>query len=685
MQISAISIKNFRAIEDIQIDLSSRCNVVVGPNAIGKTTFVDAIRLVKGLIAPRTQNESNQTLFGLGAMSPHTPGEFDVTSLAGDADRKIEIECSVIFSLEELSILERPESLVAMATQSLISGMGRQFAPQTDLIGLLSSPQGRQRHDELMKGLSNAVSDLRSTMQPVTFGIHIDPSTGQATNPNENGGAFIAFLDRRLPPGKTLFSYFPADRAIPAQEQPVQIGPGDVGLLLESHNSQPQLKYSRLKNTIFNAVVSGRDLEQKEQFKAIFSKILRGKSLADVGVSERGLLRIEIQDDERMKSFSIDGMSSGEKGLILTCLLIAQTMEKGGILLLDEPELHLNPAVCSDLLNFLVDEYAKPRDLQLIICTHSSEILGAAFDRPDCELYHLVSGNVLAPVRKQDLEEVSAALKRLGSSQSEGLLYRGTVFVEGDDDNEILYKGFRELTQRYVIRPLGGRKNVEDEIEFLQKQERSSRIPLMTYFIFDNDGNPTKFKSSANVRVLQWDRNCLENYLLDFDILTDLVKDSASAKTPITNKAQLKFELKNLAMKQVADRAFFVAFNAIGSIVIKPREIQGKTFPELARLATVRFEEFVNKFPTTDMKAWEQTFVRSCEDNQKRISAEWDTSWANLCDGKRLIRDLHNAVGFREGLPSFKTRIITEMSIKKTELWQQIEQKFRALLGLDEA
>ena len=66
MHLSYVVIKNFRAIEDIQFELSPRINVVVGPNAIGKTTILQAIRLPKAIIAPRTGNEAQQMLFSMG-------------------------------------------------------------------------------------------------------------------------------------------------------------------------------------------------------------------------------------------------------------------------------------------------------------------------------------------------------------------------------------------------------------------------------------------------------------------------------------------------------------------------------------------------------------------------------------------------------------------------------------------
>ena len=127
------------------------------------------------------------------------------------------------------------------------------------------------------------------------------------------------------------------------------------------------------------------------------------------------MLSVPIIDVESGTEFQIDGLSSGEKGLILTFLLIAQNVADHGVILLDEPELHLNPAVCRDLLQFLVDDYAEKRNIQVIICSHSAEILASTFERPSCALYHLRNGKTLAKVRYHDQGEIRDALRRLGA------------------------------------------------------------------------------------------------------------------------------------------------------------------------------------------------------------------------------------------------------------------------------
>jgi AAA15 family ATPase/GTPase len=66
MHLSRLRIQNFRSIENIDVEFDGLINVIVGPNAIGKTTVLESIRLTKALLPPRTQGEAIQTMISLG-------------------------------------------------------------------------------------------------------------------------------------------------------------------------------------------------------------------------------------------------------------------------------------------------------------------------------------------------------------------------------------------------------------------------------------------------------------------------------------------------------------------------------------------------------------------------------------------------------------------------------------------
>ena len=550
MHLKRLRIENFRALEKIDVDFEVQVGVIIGPNAIGKTTVLEAIRLAKGLLAPRIQNESTQVLISLGAMSPHMPQRLLSAALTNRPNLPLVVKCTYQICDAEMATLKAiaPQIGVSLAQQSA----GLTFTAPAQSVAFLNSPMGRQA----LQGANNMLADELArieTSRRLELNLTIDFRTTQISGEFPIQQLMFAALDQTLPPGRSLFSYFPADRALPAGEQPVQLGIGDTVGQLESYNSQPQLKYQRLKNTIFNAIIfgdAGRS-DLKKQFDLIFERILRGRELGEMGLNPLGMLSIPIKDVNSGAEFQIDGLSSGEKGLILTFLLIAQNVADNGIILLDEPELHLNPAVCRDLLQFLVDEYAEKRSIQVIICSHSAEILAGAFERSSCALYHLRDGRTLARVRYQDQGEIRDALRRLGSSESEALLYKGTVSVEGIHDVEILQGGFDDLFRRYRLKDRGGRGIVERDIKELQKAETAGEDIGNHFFVFDLDRKPTLLIDSEHVRLLQLDRYCLENFLLDVDVLTDLSRNRDFSDAPKRTTTEMRDAMKSLAMAQL--------------------------------------------------------------------------------------------------------------------------------------
>ncbi len=486
MHLKSVAIKNFRGLENIQIDFEKGINVIVGPNAIGKTTLLEAIRLGKAVLSPRTQSEPNQALINLGAVVPYDQSKLIFDSIARDPNQAIEIKSRYQLTNGEIDNIQ--SHLPEIALGLVQANIGQTFGSPSQIISFLSISQGQATLSQANTELQAAHKIIKQNENICRLELIIDPISGSFSNAFPVEAGFLAFLDRTLPPNKTCFSYFPADRALPTGEQPVQIGGGDTAQQVESHNSQPQLKYSRLKNTIFTAVITS-DVEQgllREDFAKIFGGVLKGRQLVDVGVNRHGLLSVLIKDSESGRVFNLDGMSSGEKGLILTFLLVGRTVIEGGIILLDEPELHLNPAVCKDVLGVLLDEYVKPKDLQAIVCSHSAEILAGAFDKEGCTLYHLVSEKNLTRVRYKDREVIAEALRALGTSETEGLLYKGTIFVEGVDDVEVLEVGYPDVLRRYVLKIDQAVKKSKSKLGCCRKQsERRTRSHQVTLSLIE--------------------------------------------------------------------------------------------------------------------------------------------------------------------------------------------------------
>jgi putative AbiEii toxin of type IV toxin-antitoxin system/uncharacterized protein DUF4435 len=443
------------------------------------------------------------------------------------------------------------KNLKVRAVTSIVqSRLGQQFANPETLVSYLSSDHGRQSSEQATKDVDDALMKLNANGTcKLSLTVSASPSPLQGGDPISQ--LFLSLLEQSLPPNKTLFSYFPADRAMPVGEVPVQLGGAEAASQMESHNSQPQLKYHRLKSTLFSAVVAGSaDSSQMEaDFRLIFGSLLKELKFSRIGISNIGTMSILVEDF-RGRQFQMDHMSSGEKGLILTFMTIARTLEQGGIVLLDEPEQHLNPAVCKELLPFLIEHYAVEKDIQFIICSRSPEILAGAFGAERCSLWHIISANQSTKLRLKDQDAAEEALRHLGTSQSENLIYKGLVFVEGVDDVEILETGFVELLARHKIIDMGGRPEIEKTIAKLQASEGEARSGSKRYFIFDRDKKPTSLGDSRNVKVRQLDRYCIENYLIDVDVIVDFLLNRDYC-IPIETYSRGVDLIKRLAMSQI--------------------------------------------------------------------------------------------------------------------------------------
>ena len=683
MHLKRLRIENFRALEKIEVDFEVRVGVIIGPNAIGKTTVLEAIRLAKGLLAPRTQNESMQVLISLGAMSPHMPQRLLSAALTNRPSLPLVVKCTYQVCDAEMATLRAiaPQVGVSLAQQSA----GLAFTAPAQSVAFMNSPIGQQALRDANNALAQELARVE-TSRRLELNLTINFQTTQISGEFPVQQLMFAALDQTLPPGRSLFSYFPADRALPAGEQPVQLGIADTAGQLESYNSQPQLKYQRLKNTIFNAIIfgdAGRS-DLKKQFDLIFERILRGRELGEMGLNPLGMLSIPIKDVESGAEFQIDGLSSGEKGLILTFLLIAQNVADNGIILLDEPELHLNPAVCRDLLQFLVDEYAEKRRIQVVICSHSAEILAGAFERSSCALYHLRDGRTLARVRYQDQGEIRDALRRLGSSESEALLYKGTVSVEGIHDVEILQTGFDDLFRRHRLKDRGGRGIVERDIKELHKAETAGEDIGNHFFVFDLDRKPTSLRDSEHVRLLQLDRYCLENFLLDVDILTDLSRNRDFSDAPKRTPTEMSDAMKSLAMAQLDEH--------VARLVFKDMELEKVGFdmgsvrrPSAVAIAAAlgsEIERMRELFRVLTERGFDANFVRQFDINKAELSPVWDEEWQALCNGKQLLEDLRKGGHFKGDLLKLKKAVIARMRGDRTDGYKSLDRMLRSLLGL---
>ena len=245
------------------------------------------------------------------------------------------------------------------------------------------------------------------------------------------------------------------------------------------------------------------------------------------------------------RGFRYESLSGGEKAVfdLLLDIHIAATELGTPLICLDEPEIHLNPAVQAAVLTELMR--LLPKGSQLWIATHSVGMIRRAFDISTAEpdrVAFLDFGQVKGPAPDVHLkpsrpsgqllrEAMSVALDDLAGLLAPEVL----VICEGSQvsdrvpvwDERIYRQVFRDLHPRVEFKSSGGKGELERAAQMASVIAPGTRLLKLR----DRDDltpeNRTRLlRKDPNLRVLE--RHSLESYLLDDEVLEALAGDRST-------------------------------------------------------------------------------------------------------------------------------------------------------------
>lgn len=240
----------------------------------------------------------------------------------------------------------------------------------------------------------------------ITLNVEIDKSGGVKVNHNLKGpprvrgtrnlesgikDQFVSTV-RGMNPNPLLsenFLYFHSYRKILE-------GNLELGMMIEKDNTRRQRLpvereelISTFKLQILRSMMSQAKLfeesgdDQSEDILAKLNELVKryaGGTIGKLRPSSDNKVDLRVQPIDGGPSFTFDGLSSGQKEIIATFFLVwYQTRNKPGVVLIDEPELHLNSEWHRDFVRQL---YKIAPDNQYIIATHSEDVFASV--NKDC-------------------------------------------------------------------------------------------------------------------------------------------------------------------------------------------------------------------------------------------------------------------------------------------------------------
>lgn len=679
MRIENIRIRNFKGLKNIELKTDTTATLIVGPNAVGKSTILESIRVNKSFLFPNIQNEANVVLNSMKAISPDQQNII-TSSLLNENEKKLEITIEFAIEDSEISSVESTFKNKFIIRHLQNTNRFPIFREPFSEAQYLSSDAGKSTMEVGRVEIDSYIKELKINKK-VSSSLSIE--NGLIRGNYLLDQEFLTIVCESKGYALTYFNYFPADRSLPFGDQPIQIGFGNATQQQQSYIANPQSKYQLIKQFIINMYLSS--VESKEHiektFSSIFNSLLPGKSLGGVEISTSGNISITINDNIKGTQYDIDNMSSGEKNLLLTLLFMDITTCDNGIILFDEPELHLNPAVQKKIINFLVDIICK-NGRQILLCTHSPEMFATAFDRPDCKIFHLISSNDISPIYKQDKSEVFNVLQRLGSNSTDLLSTKGVIYLEGPHDTELLDIAISSLLSGFTAKHLGGRKEIEKNIKTLQAEDQKNKLDSHQYFLFDLDNKPTGLNSTKKVKLVQWDRYCLENYLLESDSIFEVIKANSSLTEELTRGSLLN-NIKEIAFKQINKVA---SKDVISSYLNNDRYI--KITEILSETPEATVNNLFNILSTVNSATSKLTpsthrneILQKINDKISETSDDWQAKWVVHCDGKAVITELHRNYKVMLSMLDFKKKILEISRERNNENWRLIDAKLKELVN----
>jgi len=530
MKINSIKISNiysFGFLEDINssegVSFEGNLNILIGPNGAGKSNFIEIISQLfkRGLIKPENYNEniikSNNTI---NFNSVLTYGEENNQSFFNHMQKNKFSNSDNKQILIEVAFNQYDFENMRFVVDNLAT-INEIFAKYGSNIPVFS---GDVNIDEIRKHENISILLIQNATNQ-------NPHVVQFLGDNSVGKEFIKWYiehfefikriieiynkyeksENKWPQLKNTFALIGCYRNYNAFTEGYSITPDEQGSINEARekiknestksnsNNEPAV-FDFIKRKLsyrFNYLLNHESLTQTE----VEQKIREEELLSNINSLLLKYLKIEVfinrtsdtdlnhkisfKDDED-NQVNIEELSAGEKGILHFIFSLYGYDLKNGLMIIDEPELHLHPQIQQAYLK-IMERVKEEFDIQFIFATHSPLFVNV--DTID-NVYRFYQKDKATKIIHPNISASEKDLVRiLNYTNSSKIFFSNkVVLVEGESD-EFFYRKFWSYFKQ--------KNNIDkDELEFINIEGKGKRevwekflkkFKVVTYFVGDWD------------------------------------------------------------------------------------------------------------------------------------------------------------------------------------------------------
>ncbi len=438
MQIVELELHNFRSYKDIKLQLDPNLNIIIGTNNAGKSNLVNALVKFKEIILG-----NNLPLKQIQTILPLEDWYLKDESSGLKIDLKIQLSTSEITVLNQL--IKEEEGKYVDFGQPIPEPEDNQEnpfdgVPPQDEIEEANFVAERIRVELKIDNQKNGKFKLSFSIPPNFFKEYKRMETHYYQN---------VFLKTTEEYFKKLFFLYITNT--PYIEEIVlfpflqELWKNNLKLLADIRkwpDTSPINLANRetkdgavLPDVLFN-LKNGNEGDRKKfrEIQKNFALIYSDYIIDVVQIPPQLNATIKIYDNLYQKEFTLEQMGVGVFEILFFLTNIITSKDR--VFLLEEPELHLYPAIQKVIVNFFQSQC---QENQVFIITHSPFFIDSLHENYSIHLIHRdESGSSGITLSRQTYGSVFDAL---GVLPSDFLLYDGILLVEGPDD----IKFFREI------------------------------------------------------------------------------------------------------------------------------------------------------------------------------------------------------------------------------------------------